>query len=76
MTVSVRFAGESPFGSTGSGVDLRSYWMRLNRSGWFGTRKDAIKRALGLDGLPHTHHAGEDAAEPAQVFQAVLDGAK
>ncbi|MEU6720157.1 hypothetical protein ABZ897_52615 [Nonomuraea sp. NPDC046802] len=25
-----------------------------------------------LDGLPHTHHAGDDAAELAQVFEAVL----
>jgi DNA polymerase III epsilon subunit-like protein len=69
----IRFTGKSPFGATGSGVDLRSYWMGRQGSGWFGTRKDAIKRALGLTGLPHTHHAGEDAAELAQVFQAVLD---
>jgi hypothetical protein len=69
----VRFTGTSPFGVTGSGIDLRSYWMGRNRSSWFGTRKSEIKRVLGLTGLPHTHHAGEDAAELAQVFQAVLD---
>ena len=33
-----------------------------------GTRKSIIKKALGLAGLPHTHHAGEDAAELAQTF--------
>jgi DNA polymerase III epsilon subunit-like protein len=68
----VRFTGRSPFGSTGSGVDLRSYWMGLTGSEWVGTRKGAIKHALGLTDLPHTHHAGEDAAELAQVFEAVL----
>ena len=68
----VRFTGKSPFGSTGSGVDLRSYWMGLTGSEWVGTRKSAIKHALGLTDLPHTHHAGEDAAELAQVFEAVL----
>lgn len=36
------------------------------------TRKGSIKSALGLAGLPHTHHAGEDAAELAQVFHAAL----
>jgi hypothetical protein len=32
-------------------------------------------RAIGrpvFPGVPHTHHAGEDAAELAQVFEAVL----
>jgi DNA polymerase III epsilon subunit-like protein len=72
----VRFTGKSPFGSTGSGVDLRSYWMGLTGSEWVGTRKGAIKHALGLTGLPHTHHAGEDAAELAQVFEAVLGSRK
>jgi hypothetical protein len=72
----VRFTGKSPFGSTGSGVDLRSYWMGLTGSEWVGTRKGAIKQALGLTGLPHTHHAGEDAAELAQVFETVLGSRK
>jgi hypothetical protein len=69
----VRFTGRSPFGATGSGVDLRSYWMGLTGCEWVATRKGGIKHALGLTGLPHTHHAGEDAAELAQVFQAILD---
>jgi hypothetical protein len=68
----MRFTGTSPFGATGSGIDLRSYWMGLTGCEWSGTRKDIIKRALGLAGLPHTHHAGEDAAELARVFGAVL----
>lgn len=66
----VRFTGRSPFGATGSGVDLRSYWMGRTRCEWARTRKDSIKKALGLADLPHTHHAGEDAAELAQIFHA------
>ncbi|MBM0234586.1 exonuclease [Micromonospora sp. STR1_7] len=68
----VRFVGHSPFGATGSGVDLRSYWMGLTGSEWVQTRKGKIKHELGLHDVPHTHHAGEDAAELAQVFDAVL----
>jgi len=68
----VRFSGRSPFGATGSGVDLRSYWMGRTDCDWANTRKDSIKKALGLADLPHTHHAGEDAAELAQVFHAAL----
>ncbi len=68
----IRFTGRSPFGATGSGVDLRSYWMGLTGGEWVHTRKGSIKRALDLTRVPHTHHAGEDAAELAQVFDAVL----
>ncbi|MBI1771766.1 MAG: exonuclease [Burkholderiales bacterium] len=68
----MRFVGTSPFGATGSGVDLRSYWMGLTGCEWVESRKGKIKYALNLEGLPHTHHAGEDAAELAQVFTAVL----
>ncbi len=67
----VRFAGRSPFGPTGSGVDLRSYWMGRTGGQWSNSHKSTIKKALKLTGLPHTHHAGEDAAELAQVFHAV-----
>lgn len=69
----VRFTGKSPFGATGSGVDLRSYWMGMRGCEWVETHKGTIKRALGLTKLPHTHHAGEDAAELAAVFAAVLE---
>jgi hypothetical protein len=68
----VRFTGHSPFGATGSGVDLRSYWMGMIGVEWVETRREKIKHALGLRDVPHTHHAGDDAAELAQVFAAVL----
>lgn len=68
----IRFLGRSPFGTTGSGVDLRSYRMGQTGCEWRDTRKGDLKRKLGLHGLPHTHHAGEDAAELAQVFAAML----
>jgi hypothetical protein len=68
----VRYTGRSPFGATGSGIDLRSYWMGLTGGEWVSTRKGTIKHQLGLTDLPHTHHAGEDAAELAAVFAAVL----
>ncbi len=66
----LRFLGHSPFGATGSGIDLRSYWMGRTGCEWVETRKGKIKHALGLVDLPHTHHAGEDAAELAHVFDA------
>ena len=68
----IRYLGKSPFGATGSGVDLRSFWMGYTGCEWVESRKGKIKYALNLEGLPHTHHAGEDAAELAQVFDAVL----
>ncbi|MGB2571571.1 exonuclease [Micromonospora citrea] len=68
----VRFTGRSPFGATGSGVDLRSFWMGRTGVEWVATRKGIIKHELGLTDVPHTHHAGEDAAELAQVFDAAL----
>jgi len=68
----VRYTGRSPFGATGSGVDLRSYWMGLTGGEWYGTRASDIKRILGVTGVPHTHHAGDDAAELAEIFDAVL----
>ena len=68
----MRYLGNSPFGSTGSGIDLRSYWMGLKGCEWVKTRKGKIKNELGVKGLAHTHHAGEDAAELAAVFEAIL----
>jgi hypothetical protein len=68
----LRFTGKSPFSATGAGIDLRSYWMGLTNCEWSQTRKPTIKHALGLTNLPHTHHAGDDAAELAQIFAAVL----
>jgi hypothetical protein len=66
------FTGASPFGQTGSGIDLRSYWMGLRGCEWVATRKGRIKSELGVTNLPHTHHAGSDAAELAIVFEQVL----
>lgn len=68
----MRFTGKSPFGVTGSGIDLRSYWMGLTGCEWKESHKGAIKQELGLMELAHTHHAGEDAAELAAVFEAVV----
>lgn len=68
----MRYLGKSPFGATGSGIDLRSYWMGLTGCEWVESRKGKIKFALNLEGLEHTHHAEEDAAELAAVFAAVL----
>lgn len=68
----MRFVGKSPFGMTGSGIDLRSYWMGMTDCEWVESRKGAIKHALGIRDLPHTHNAGEDAAELAAVFEAIL----
>lgn len=69
----MRFLGNSPFGQTGSGIDLRSYWMGMQHCDWVKTHKGKIKWELELKDLPHTHHAGEDALELASVFQAVLE---
>lgn len=68
----VKFTGSSPFGQTGSGIDLRSYWMGLKGYEWVETRKGKIKHELEVKDLPHTHHAGEDARELAIVFEEIL----
>jgi hypothetical protein len=68
----IKFTKKSPFSQTGSGIDLRSYWMGLQGSEWRESSKGAIKRALQLHGLSHTHHAGEDAAELATIFAAIV----
>jgi len=72
----VRYTGSSPFGATGSGIDLRSYWMGLKGCEWAETRKGKIKYELNLKDLSHTHHAGEDAEELASVFEAILNDRK
>jgi hypothetical protein len=72
----MNFLGKSPFGQTGSGIDLRSYWMGLSGCEWVDSRKGKIKHALNLHELQHTHNAGEDAAELAQVFAAILASRK
>lgn len=68
----LRYCGRSPFGVTGSGLDLRSFWMGQTGCEWSESRMDGIKQQLGLARLAHTHHAGEDARELAAVFEGVL----
>ncbi|MEW2356911.1 exonuclease [Spirillospora sp. NPDC029432] len=69
----LRFLGKSPFSASGAGIDMRSYWMGMRGCEWVSSRKSIIKQTLKLEGLPHTHHAGEDARELAEVFEAMLD---
>jgi hypothetical protein len=69
----MKFLGKSPFGNTGSGIDLRSYWMGLKGCEWVESRKGKIKYELELSDLEHTHHAGDDARELADVFEAILN---
>jgi len=69
----MRFLGHSPFGQTGSGIDMRSYWMGLTGCEWVETRKGTIKELLGVEDLPHTHHAGDDARELAIVFARMIE---
>jgi hypothetical protein len=68
----MRFTGSNPFGPTGSGIDLRSYWMGLTGGEWHAARNGDIKRLVGITGVLHTHHAGQDATELAEIFDAVL----
>lgn len=68
----INYLGKSPFGNTGSGIDLRSYWMGYKSCEWVDSRKGKIKYELNLEGVKHTHHAGDDAKELAQVFDAIL----
>jgi hypothetical protein len=68
----MRFIGHNPFGTTGSGVDLRSYWMGVTGHEWTETHKSKIKKELGVQGFPHTHNALDDARELAATFAAVL----
>ena len=69
----MKYIGNSPFGMTGSGIDLRSFWMGLRGCEWVETRKGKIKHTLKLQGIEHTHHAEDDAKELAIVFQEALE---
>ncbi len=69
----IKFTGANPFGVTGSGIDLRSYWMGLKGCTWYQTSKNQMKKALQLKDLTHSHHAVEDAAELATIFEAMLN---
>lgn len=67
----LRFLGKSPF-PPASCVDLRSYWMALTESEWFESTKGMIKHLVGITGVRQTPHAGNDAAELAEIFGALL----
>ncbi len=69
----MRFNGSNPFGVSGAGIDLRSYWMGFQGVEWRKSGKRNIMSTIGLTGLTHTHHAGEDAEELAQIFQGILE---
>lgn len=69
----VNFTGSNPFGVTGSGIDLRSYWMGRTGCEWASTSQELIKQALDLTSLPHTHDALDDASELAQIFDVILN---
>ena len=69
----VRYTGRSPFGATGAGIDLRSYWMGVTGTEWTDAHKSTIKEKLKVKGFPHTHNALDDARELAATFAAVLE---
>jgi len=68
----MRFINYNPFGRTGSGIDLRTYWMGMNHVAWGKTGKRAIKKALNFSPGPHTHRADDDAKEQAEYFSRIL----
>lgn len=68
----IRFLGHNPFGVTGSGIDLRSYWMGVENSTWYTSSKRHIAKRVGMDRIPHTHRADDDAKEQAAYFEGVL----
>lgn len=72
----IKFTGRSPFAPNGSGLDLRSYWMGLTGCDWVDSKKGGIKKELGLQAIPHTHNALDDAVELATVFDAVAKSRK
>lgn len=72
----VRYLGKNPFGVTGSGLDLRSYWMGLKGVPWSDSQKQKIIAKLKLTHLTHTHHALDDARELAEILEAALNSRK
>jgi DNA polymerase III epsilon subunit-like protein len=70
----MRFLRTNPFGVTGSGIDLRSYFMGMVNGTWRKTGKKEIINRLRLDKSsrpPHTHNAKDDAVELAWFFSAL-----
>jgi hypothetical protein len=67
----IRFTGKNPFGLTGAGIDMRTYWMGKTGCSWRDSRKGMIKHALDLKKLAHTHNALDDAVELATIFESM-----
>jgi hypothetical protein len=56
-----------------SGIDLKSVWIGKTNSKWHVTTMDDIKKKLGLEHIPHTHNALEDAKEQSIIFGNMMD---
>ena len=67
----IKFLGHNPFGV--SGIDLKSVWIGKTNSKWHVTTMDDIKKKLGLEHIPHTHNALEDAKEQSIIFGNMMD---
>lgn len=66
-----KFLGYNPFGI--AGIDLKSVWIGKTSNGWHTTRIDDIKAILGLNYMPHTHSALEDAQEQSLLFRKIME---
>jgi DNA polymerase III epsilon subunit-like protein len=65
----MQFLGRDPFGV--SGLDIKAFYMGLVGSDWAGTAKGRIDGRF-LPSRPHSHHALDDAAWQAEVFENLL----
>jgi ribonuclease T len=66
-----KFLGYNPFGI--AGIDLKSVWIGRTNNRWHKTRIDDIKKILGLNYVPHTHNALEDAQEQSLIFKKIME---
>ena len=66
-----KFLGYNPFGI--AGIDLKSVWIGRTNNRWHKTRIEDIKEILGLDYIPHTHNALEDAQEQSLLFKKIME---
>jgi ribonuclease T len=65
-----RYLGRNPFGI--SGLDQKAYFMgKHGVARWSDTAKLAVRRRYPT-GLPHSHHALEDAREQAELMRDLL----
>ena len=66
-----KFLGYNPFGI--AGIDLKSVWIGKTNNRWHKTRMEDIKEILGLNYMPHTHNALEDAQEQSLLFEKIME---